>query len=88
MIVTWQFTAWDLRKKAVPSRRDRMIPIPGLGTAQNLRIPLIDHIIPSRWDGSHSLHTSLAVNCQATFIYSLRDNRRRLLHRRLSAVPK
>jgi hypothetical protein len=54
MIVAWPFTAWNPSKRRGPSRRDRMIPIPGLGTARDLRIPLTDHLIPSRWDGQAS----------------------------------
>jgi hypothetical protein len=58
--------------KGSVSLREDDLYLEGLGTAGDGTTSLTDHLIPSRWHGSHFLHTSQAVNCQA-IRESLRD---------------
>jgi hypothetical protein len=73
MKVARQFIAWDVRKKVtVPEGRcERRYPMYWLPQVEERPT---DPIIPSLRDGS-PFWTSQAINCLATIIQSLRDNK-------------
>jgi hypothetical protein len=73
MIVARQFTAWEVQRRTVPSRRDgaSCSPQAGYCLKQERDLYTTDHTAPTERGGL--LCRFQALNCLATIIQSLRD---------------